>query len=160
MSAVTLRRVAAGARLHVLLGKGTHALGELHPERRDDAEVVAVEDVEAAALRGERLLLCLEEAPHELALGADQIGVLGGHDDAAAGAERHRVERLAQLHVRVEQRDELLLHVDLIEPEHDGRGLVVRRVAHLIDERVPEAHVVVDEGGADVHAAVGLQLLV
>ena len=159
MSAVTLRRVAAGARLHVLLGKGTHALGELHPERRDDAEVVAVEDVEAAALRGERLLLCLEEAPHELALGADQIGVLGGDDDAAAGAERNRVERRAQLHVRVEQRDELLLRVDLLEEEHDGRRLVVARVADLVNQRMAKAHIVVHKRRTRVQARVIGQLL-
>lgn len=152
--------ISSGARLHVLLGEGAHTLGELHPQRRDDAEVVAVEDVEAAAHRGERHLLGLEEAPREGALGADEVAVLCGDDDAAAGAQRHRVERLAQLHVRVEQRDELLLHVDLLEPEHDRRGLVVRRVSRLVDERVAEAHVVVDEGGADVQAAVGLQLLV
>jgi len=44
--------------------------------------------VEAAALRGERHLLGLEEAPCKPALGADQVGVLCGDDDAAAGARK------------------------------------------------------------------------
>ena len=150
----------SGVRLHVLFGEGAHALRELNPQRRDHAQVLAVEDVETAAPRGERHLVWLEEAARKLALRADKVAVLGGDDDPAAGAQRHRVQRLAQLHVRVEQCDELLLHVHLLEPEHHGGGLVVRRVAYLVNERVAEAHVVVDEGGADVQAAVGLQLLV
>ena len=102
----------------------------------------------------------LEEAAGEGVVGAYEVAVLRADDHARSCAQRKRIERHAEQHVRVEQRDELLRWLNLGEPEHDGRRLVVRRVADLVDERrVAHTHVVVHERRAHIQPAVRFKLL-
>ena len=133
----------------LLVAEGAHLLRVLEPQRRDRAEVLLVEDVEAAHLREPPLQLLRDEALGEAVRRAVEVGVLGRDDVAAPRAERRRLDRLAHHHVGVEHQHVVLVDLCRREPRHHRVRLVVARVPLLVDERVV-AHVAVDEGRADL----------
>mmetsp|Transcript_6357 Transcript_6357/g.20255 ORF Transcript_6357/g.20255 Transcript_6357/m.20255 type:complete len:301 (+) Transcript_6357:810-1712(+) len=135
--------------VRLLVRKGAHLLCKVEPEGRDAAEVLGVEDVEAAHLREARQQRLVEEASCKAALGADEVGVLGGDDDASRRAEGEVIDGRAEHHVRVRHEHKLVLSVrqrrSLRKPRHDGVRLVVRGVPLLVDERIVP-HIAVNKG--------------
>eukprot|EP00966_Prymnesium_polylepis_P121118 2799163-Prymnesium_polylepis.2 len=143
--------------IQVLVRERAHLLGVLEPERRDQPQVLLVEDVEAAHLREPRHEVLGDEAVGKARRGADEVRVLGGDDAPARGAERDRIERLAQHHVAVHHQHIVLGDVGGREPGVDRVGLVVRWIALLVDERVV-AQVAVHKRRADLHILLRVSL--
>mmetsp|Transcript_14409 Transcript_14409/g.32929 ORF Transcript_14409/g.32929 Transcript_14409/m.32929 type:complete len:419 (+) Transcript_14409:174-1430(+) len=147
--------------LGVGVSEGAHALRVLKPQRRNGAQVLAVEDVKPAHLGKALVERCVDETARKAGARPNEVCVLGRDDVAEGGAECDRVDRSTEEHVGVHHQDELLADVVGLQPRAHRVRLVVRgvarpllvveRIADLAVVRVVEAHVAVHKRRPDVH---------
>lgn len=120
-------RVEDVARVAPRLRVGAHFLRPLQPQGRHLAQVLDVHDGEAANLLRvfdvRHALLHLHVVLFEHPL---QVAVVRRHGPPAGRAEQLHRHRGADYHVRVEYHDILRRRLGVLQPAHDGGGLVVR----------------------------------